>query len=74
MIQFKLEEEIMKCWNITSELDTLFEHIVEGEPTKDEISNIVLGLQQLYEVKFDKMFRTFEEFLKEYYKKNEGTG
>lgn len=67
-IQFDLEQDIMSCWNLTSDLDTLFEEVVEGELTKDQISNVLLGLSQLYEIKFNKCFRTFETFLKTYYK------
>ena len=66
--QFDLEQEIMTCWNVTSDLDTLFEELVEGTPSQDTAANIVLGLSQLYEIKFNKLFRTFEDFLKEYYR------
>lgn len=66
-IQFDLEQEIMNCWNITKDLDVLFEEIIEGDLTKDQISNVLLGLNQLYEIKFNKLFRTFEVFLKLYY-------
>jgi hypothetical protein len=65
--QFDLEQAILGCWNITSDIDTLFEEIIEGDLTKDQISNVLLGMSQLYEIKFNKTFRTFEEFLKEYY-------
>jgi hypothetical protein len=65
--QFDLEQGILSCWNITSDLDVLLEEIIEGDLTKDQISNVVLGLHQLYEIKFSKTFRTFEAFLKTYY-------
>ena len=66
--QFDLEQQILSCWNVTSDLDVLFENIIENDNlTRDGISNVVLGMQELYELKFDKLFRTFEEFLKEYY-------
>ena len=66
--QFDLEQGIMNCWMITSDIDTLLEEIIEGDLTKDQISNVLLGLSQLYEIKFNKLFRTFESFLKEYYR------
>lgn len=66
--QFDLEQQILACWNVTSDLDVLLENVIENDSlTKDNISNVVLGMQELYELKFDKCFRTFEEFLKEYY-------
>lgn len=67
--QFDLEQGIMGCWQVTSDLDVLFEELVENDHfTKDQASNFVLGLSTIYEAKFDKLFRTFEEFLKEYYR------
>lgn len=58
---FNLEQQIMSCWNITSDLDTLFESVLESDLSQDQIANIVLGLKQLYDIKFDKLFRTFEQ-------------
>lgn len=66
--QFDLEQGIMSCWNVTSDLNVLFENLVENsDMTLDKASNIVLGLNELYELKFSALFRTFEEFLKSYY-------
>jgi len=67
--QFDLEQGIMGCWQVTSDLDVLFEELVENDSfTKDQASNFVLGLSTIYEAKFDKLFRTFEDFLKQYYR------
>jgi hypothetical protein len=67
--QFDLEQGIMSCWHVTDDLDVLLEELVENQTfTQDQASNFVLGLSTIYEAKFDKLFRTFEEFLKEYYK------
>jgi hypothetical protein len=66
MKQFDLEQQIMNCWNVTSDLDVLFEELMEGETmTNDRMANIVLGMKELYEIKFEKLFRVFEEYLKE---------
>jgi len=61
--RFDLEQQIMACWNITSDIDTLCEGVLESDMTTDQIANILLGMKQLYELKFDKMFRTFEELI-----------
>jgi len=67
--QFDLEQGIMGCWQVTSDLDVLFEELVENDHfTKDQASNFALGLSTIYEAKFDKLFRTFEDFLKQYYR------
>ena len=66
--QFDLEQGIMSCWNVTNDLDTLFEELVENNSfTKDQASNFALGLSTIYTAKFEKLFRTFEEFLQTYY-------
>ena len=68
MKQFDLEQEIMNCWNITTDLNVLFEELCESEKmTNDRMANIVLGMKELYEIKFNKLFRTFEDFLQDYY-------
>jgi uncharacterized protein YeeX (DUF496 family) len=63
--RFDLEQQIMACWNVTSDIDTLCEGVIESDMTTDQIANILLGMKQLYELKFDKMFRTFEELHRE---------
>ena len=67
--QFDLEQGIMGCWLVTDDLDVLFEELVENDAfTKDDASNFVLGLKTIYQAKFDKLFRTFEDFLKLHYR------
>ncbi len=61
--RFDLEQQIMACWNVTSDIDTLCEGVLESDMTTDQIANILLGMKQLYELKFDKMFGTFEELI-----------
>ena len=61
--RFDLEQQIMACWNVTSDIDTLCESVCESDMTTDQIANILLGMKQLYELKFDKMFRTFEQLI-----------
>lgn len=61
--RFDLEQGIMKCWNITDDIDMLCESVLESEMSKDDISNVLIGLKALYDIKFDKLFRQFEELL-----------
>lgn len=58
---FDLEQQILDCWTITSQLDTLLEGVLEHDMTTDQIANVLLGLKGLYDLKFDKAFRTFEQ-------------
>ena len=64
--RFDLEQQIMKCWNITEEIKLLNENVLENnEYTKDDISNYLLGLETIYEAKFDKLFNMFGELIKD---------
>lgn len=63
--RFDFEQRLLDCWNITSDLKTLSEGVLERNMTKDEIANIVIGLEQLYNLKFDMLFHKFEEMIKE---------
>lgn len=69
--RFDLEQQIMDCWQVVDDLKVLFENVVEDENlTKDSISNVILGLEELYQMKFDKLFRTFEQYIKEEHEKS----
>lgn len=59
-MSFRLEHEILECWGILEQLDTLTEGVLEHELTTDQISNILIGLKDLYQIKFTKAFDTFE--------------
>jgi hypothetical protein len=64
--RFDLEQQILKCWNITEEIQLLNEQVLENdELTKDQISNYLLGLHTIYEMKFDKLFNQFETIVRE---------
>ena len=63
--RFELEEKIMGCWNITSELDALVTALCEKDLKQDQVVNILLGLKELYDLKFDDCFLTFEQCIKE---------
>lgn len=62
--RFSFEQEIFQCWHITDDLNVLHESVLEKDISRDEISNILLGLEQLYNQKFSRLFSTFEELIK----------
>lgn len=71
---FDLEQQIMDCWNVTSDIETVTKWFAddpcwEGIDPKlsDAIMNKYFAIQELYELKFDKMFKTFEAVSKEYH-------
>jgi len=59
--RFDLEQLILKNWEITTEIKHLRELISDGKPTQDQIENYLLGLETIYEVKFNKLWDCFEE-------------
>jgi len=59
--RFDLEQLILKNWEITTEIKYLNELILEGKPSQDQITNYLLGLETIYEVKFNKLWDCFEE-------------
>ena len=64
--RFDFEQQIMDCWGITDDLKILSEYVLE-DPTadSDKITNITIGLEQLYAIKFEKLFNTFETMIRE---------
>jgi hypothetical protein len=58
--RFDMEQEIMDCWHITEDLNILAENVLEKDADKDTIANVLLGLQTLYQMKFERLFDTFE--------------
>jgi hypothetical protein len=63
-----MEQQIMECWHVVSDIKTLSEEVIEGDYSKDQITNVLLGIEHLYDIRFNKLFRTFEKFLEEYYR------
>ena len=68
--RFDLEQQILSCWHITDDIRILHKAVLEGklddqELTKDEISNYLLGLETIYNMKFQELFNTLETVIKE---------
>ena len=61
--RFDLEEQILDCWNITKDLDTLAEGVIEQNLSHDDISNALIGLKTMYELKHNKLWKTFETLI-----------
>ena len=63
---YDLEEKIMDCWSVCNDLEVVFRQIGDGErePTEDEMMNVLIGMQQLYQWKFEQLFNKYEDILK----------
>ena len=65
--QFELEQQIMDCWHVVDDLKVVSESLVEDDLDPEKAANILIGMENLYQLKFDRMFRTFNKFQREYY-------
>ena len=61
--QFDMEQQIMNCWNVCEDLDTLMEGVLERGMTHDRISNALMGMKELYQLKFETLWESFEAML-----------
>lgn len=65
--RFDFEQKIMQCWSVVEDLKTLNEHLKDfpGTMTDDQLANYLLGLETIYQVKFEQLFNMFEQMVKE---------
>ena len=68
-LQFDLEQEILRIWGLKEDIDLLMEkHMDSPTPmTEDEISNALLALSQITDLRCSKAFDTFEKWVKARY-------
>lgn len=62
--QFELEQRIMQCWHIVDDIRDLYKTICDGRKLdEDELANVMLGLETMYDLKFSLLFTAFENHL-----------
>ena len=61
--RFHFEEAIYKCWHIVDDLKQLTEMVVDRDASTDDIANVLLGLQTLYDDRFEQLMENFESLL-----------
>ena len=73
---FDLEQEIMVCWNVVDDIKLLYNHFGDNprfgglDPkAEDEMMNLLLGLESMYQLKFEKLFATFEKVCREFHRR-----
>lgn len=62
--RFDLEQRIMECWAVVDDIKTLYELLDMREVSENEMQNYLLGLQTIYQVKFELLWETFEQMIK----------
>jgi hypothetical protein len=58
-----LEQEFLRCWEISQDLDLL----AEQYENDDDLSNKILGIKNVYEMRFSKAWQSYEALVKEHY-------
>lgn len=64
--RFNHEQVIMSCWNVTNDIEDLYKATLDTNISKEEIANVLLGVHQLYEIRFNNLFNQFEQSIKHY--------
>ena len=60
--RFDFEQQLLDCWNVTKDIKTVYEGVCDSSPpmTEDQIANALMGLETLYELKFNKLWSMYE--------------
>ena len=68
---YDLEQHIMKCWRFVDDVKLLYKQVMDKDLHKDQdkLTNALLGLYTIYEMKFEQAYDAYEEVLKQHYKK-----
>ena len=61
--RFDLEQDIMKCWNVTEDIENFIG--AREDMSEDEQLNYLIGLKQIYEIKFNNLWTAFESCVRE---------
>jgi hypothetical protein len=58
--RFEFEQDLMKAWCIVDDLRDLSVGVLEHDMTKDQITNVLIGLETLYQLRFERIMAQFE--------------
>ena len=66
---FDLEQQIQECWKVTDDIDMVTKYLVDDSDgyTDDDVMNKYFAIKDLYEVKFEKLWKTFQTVCEEYH-------
>ena len=65
--RFNLEAEIMTVWNTKDDLESITSHMMDapdGTMTEDQLTNVLIGLSELHDIRCKKLFNVFENMVK----------
>jgi hypothetical protein len=56
--RFDLEQNIMQCWNVCDDIQLMLDSWDSLD--EDDKQNYLIGLKQMYQMKFERCWSTFE--------------
>jgi len=59
MDRFELEDAIMACWHTADDLKLVTKQILEGADDKDNLANALIGIQELHNLRCQRVFDIF---------------
>jgi hypothetical protein len=59
--RFDFEQQLQNCWRVTDDIGDLSQGLMDHNLTTDQTVNALNGLQQMYEIKFNKLWDLFED-------------
>ena len=63
--QFDLEQDILRCWNVTDDLGEILDDLESGHMAIHEAVEALRAYQTVYQRRFDRCFRSFEQHTRE---------
>jgi len=57
---FDLEQGILRCWNLTSDLSELTDDVDSGAITAEEALSVIKSYVRVYDNRFDRTWRLYE--------------
>jgi len=56
--KFELEQNILQCWNVCDDIQLMLD--TWDSLSEDAKQNYLIGLKQMYQMKFERLLNTFE--------------
>lgn len=63
--RFEFEQQLLKCWTVTDMVNSVTEGTLDHGWNPDQISNALIGIKEIYELEFNKLFGMFERGISE---------
>lgn len=63
--RFDLEQQMLDCWRVTDDVKLLCENVCDDDLSTDDIANALIGIETLFNMKFQKMWETFETLIRQ---------